>query len=56
MANRNSLFLLIFMVWALYVPSDPQSARPEFKPFRYDEDWSFLANPRNRRDWLDPVK
>lgn len=30
--------------------------RPAFQTLRYNEDWSFLANPSNRTDWLDPVK
>lgn len=29
---------------------------PKYQPFRYDENWSFLADASNRSDWLDPLK
>jgi hypothetical protein len=32
------------------------NSRPSYQPFRYDEDWSFLADPSQRTDWLDPLK
>jgi hypothetical protein len=35
-------------------PSCPQ--RPGYALIRYEEDWSFLADPRCGGDWLDPVK
>ena len=31
-------------------------ARPSFQPFRYDENWSPLADGPKRTDWLDPLK
>src|SRR5215831_19803871 len=30
--------------------------RPFFQPFRYDEDWSPLADEKKRSDWLDTLK
>lgn len=33
-----------------------QDLRPGYQPFRYDEDWSFLADASKRKDWLDSVK
>jgi len=30
--------------------------RPIYQLFRYDEDWSLLADPSQRSDWLDPIK
>ncbi len=30
--------------------------QPVFQTLRYNEDWSFLADPSRRTDWLDPVK
>ena len=29
---------------------------PSFQPFRYDEDWSTLADKSTHADWLDPLK
>jgi hypothetical protein len=34
----------------------PSEARPAYQPFRYDEDWSNLADGSMRSDWLDPPK
>ncbi len=31
-------------------------ARPGYQPFRYDEDWSYLADGSKRSDWLDSLK
>jgi hypothetical protein len=33
-----------------------QENRPAFQPFRYDENWSFLADGSRRTDWLDRLK
>ena len=32
------------------------NARPSFRQFRYDEDWTSLANESKRTDWLDTLK
>jgi len=34
----------------------PSQPRPNFQPFRYDEDWSSLEDSSRRTDWLDPLK
>jgi hypothetical protein len=34
----------------------PAETRPAFQPFRYDEDWSFLADSSHSSDWLDRLK
>ncbi len=38
--------------------SDQQAAfkPPPYKLFRYDEDWSYLADPSKRADWTDDLK
>src|SRR5215831_16233574 len=37
-------------------PAVTDGARPSFQPFRYDENWSALADESKRADWLDPLK
>ena len=34
----------------------PATSRPSYKLFRYDEDWSYLADKPNRNGWVDAVK
>jgi len=29
---------------------------PAYKMLRFDEDYSYLADPTNRTDWFDPLK
>lgn len=36
--------------------STAPETRPGFQPFRYDEDWSFLADSSRQSDWLDRLK
>jgi hypothetical protein len=38
------------------VQSNAAEARPAYQPFRYDEDWSFLASNSHSADWLDRLK
>jgi hypothetical protein len=53
MIYRFSIAALI--VWTSLIVRAQDSSRP-YKPFRYDEDWSFLANSANRDGWLDQFK
>jgi hypothetical protein len=43
----------VVFTWAV---AQTQDARPQYKFFRYDEDWSSFAHSTNQRDWLDPLK
>jgi hypothetical protein len=48
---------LALILWASVLAaqhSDP--APPAYRPFRYDEDWSALANGSQHGDWLDTLK
>jgi len=47
---------LILGVLLLAVLAFAQEQRPTFQLMRYDEDWSSLADPSRRRDWLDVLK
>ncbi len=37
-------------------PQTGAPTRPAIKLIRYEEDWSSLCNPKERRDFLDPLK
>lgn len=41
---------------AAQAQSTTPEGRPAYQPFRYDEDWSFLAKEARHSDWLDPLK
>lgn len=52
---------LAYAAWALEPPAEPPEAapaptRPMFQPFRYDEDWSPLADDALRTEPLDDLK
>lgn len=48
------LFLLFFA--AVHVFAQAKCPRPSYSGFRFDEDWSFLAEPECRTDPFDPIK
>ena len=49
-------FVLLTM-FCVRCPAAPEvQARPSFKSLRYNEDYSFLADPAQRTDWWDAVK
>src|SRR5882757_6143639 len=50
--------LLVAPFTALADDMTPESqfVPPAYKILRFDEDYSCLANPTNRTDWVDPVK
>lgn len=54
--------LAVRLIFALLVVGDgvaaqpPAEPRPEFKTFRYDEDWRSLADPARRSEPLDGLK
>ena len=51
-AVRSALLL-----WAsTLVAQQVDVSRPAYQVFRYDEDWSSLADSSRRGDWLDPLK
>jgi Alginate export len=60
MFARFCTLLLLCFSWttsmAAHAQSDPVEPRPAFQPFRYDEDWSFLADSSRSSDWLDRLK
>lgn len=37
-------------------PAQPPQPQRVYRPDIADEDWTFLADPSQRRDWLDPIK
>jgi hypothetical protein len=47
---------LAFLVSIASGQQAPSDARPSFQAFRYDEDWSSLADSSKRSDWLDVLK
>jgi hypothetical protein len=49
-------FLSAIAAIAVLAPACAQDQRPAYRPFRYDEDWSSLADVSKRSDWLDPLK
>jgi len=60
MVTRISLSFIFCLGSAMLTfaqePSKPAATRPGFQPFRYDEDWSFLADTSRASDWLDRLK
>ncbi|MGA2849851.1 MAG: alginate export family protein [Terracidiphilus sp.] len=57
----SAVLLLSCAVWSTGVfaqlPLPPPIHKPRaYELLRYNEDWSFLENPANRSDWLDPIK
>jgi len=53
--------MLSCVLWGTGVSAQLPLPPPIHKPrayelLRYNEDWSFLENPANRSDWLDPIK
>ena len=52
----NGFLVAAAVGFSLEAVAQTQDARPQYKLFRYDEDWSSLAHATNRRDWLDPLK
>jgi hypothetical protein len=56
-----ALLLSVAIWWPLVSPARAQPGgdagqRPSFQTFRYDEDWSFLADKSRPIDWLDRLK
>lgn len=41
--------------WAT-AQQNPTTSRPIYPLFRYDGDWSCLADEPNRKEWVDAVK
>ena len=66
LGNKLRCFAACTMLWVLStapgraqvtVPLPPPKTTPRaYQILRYREDWSFLGNPANRSDWLDPIK
>ena len=59
MVTRISLSLILCLGSAMLTfAQEPQkpATRAGFQPFRYDEDWSFLADTSRASDWLDRLK
>ncbi|MBV9742215.1 MAG: alginate export family protein [Acidobacteriia bacterium] len=54
MTARLAVALLFLAASAMAQPD--AGTRPSYQPFRYDEDWSFVADPAHRSDWFDPLK
>lgn len=59
--NWAAAFAIAYLVWAgdaqAQVPLPPPLHKPgSYELLRYNEDWSFLKDPANRTDWLDPFK
>lgn len=45
------------LLWApLLIAQQGGEFRPAYQPFRYDEDWSSMADSSRRTDWLDRLK
>jgi Alginate export len=49
-------YLLCLIFAQVVFAQSPAPPLPSFQPFRYDEDWSPLADTTRRVDWLDPLK
>lgn len=49
-------FVVAVMASSLAAVAQTQNVRPQYKLFRYDEDWSVLAYSTSPQDWLDPLK
>ena len=49
-------WLLCLLPEAIAQQAGSIGARPSYQPFRYDEDWTTLADGSNRADWLDLSK
>lgn len=47
---------LAFMLWVATVAAMGSTGQPAYQMLRYNENWSFLADPSRRMDWLDTVK
>ena len=52
------LFVLPSTLWAEDMTNNEAIAftPPPYQPLRFNEDYSYLANPANRSDWLDSLK
>ena len=55
---RTTLACCLYMLSAVagQTQSTEPEKRPAYQPFRYDEDWSFLANDSRQSDWFDRLK
>ena len=53
---RRTLFHLGLAATCAAAHQDPTTSRPSYKLFRYDKDWSYLADPADRGEWVDAVK
>jgi Alginate export len=49
----RELWIILF---ATMCASALGAEQPAFQTLRYNEDWSFLADPAQHTDWFDPVK
>jgi hypothetical protein len=49
-------FLALVAVLTAFSECFAADERPPFAPLRYDEDYSFLADPARHTDWWDPIK
>ncbi len=47
--------LMVVMSWTV-IPAWADGERPSFNSSRYEENFQFLRNPKNRTDFLDPLK
>ena len=52
------LLVLAQRSWAddMTITAETPSAPPSYQLLRFDENYSYLADPANRSDWFDPVK
>ena len=60
---RHVLFITVLFAFPAMLLADDMSTNaessvspPSYKMLRFDEDYSYLANPANRGDWFDSVK
>ena len=59
MSGRCVLLLLgCADCWQRPLPAlgQAQTGPPPYRTVRHDEDYTYLADPRRRTDWLDPIK
>jgi alginate export protein len=54
--SRSICLLFVLFAFSPIVSADCEKQRPVLGMLRYEEDWSLLANPDCKKEWLDDLK